>query len=114
MPNPTPQTAARDPRREQAGRLREMAKPLARRSEEYARQSIASDNVGFTGLARLEAEMGAIAAMDAAALLAGAAALEAVEAAREALRDIANDGVERSRDPRTVRAAAALARLEAL
>ena len=96
----TPQTPARDPRREQAAKLRELA---------AQRESIA------LGCERHHyPDAAAWVRVEAAALLAGAAAIEAVEVAREALKDLANDGVERSRDPRTLRAAAALARLEAL
>jgi hypothetical protein len=60
----------------QVQRLREMAEPLKRRAQEYARQAAASDNAGMTGIARLEAQVGAVSAMDAAAMLAAADALE--------------------------------------
>jgi hypothetical protein len=60
----------------QVARLREMAEPLKRRAQEYARQAAASDNVGMTGIARLEAQIGAESAMGAAAISAAADALE--------------------------------------
>ena len=69
-----------------AARLRAIAEPLRKRAQDYASASAASDNAGSVGIARLEAAAGAQAAMDAAALLAGAEAVEAVEVAKAALR----------------------------
>lgn len=63
---------------EQAKMLREMAEPLAGRALEYDLRSITSENAGYIDLARLEKSLGELAASRAAAMNAGAEALEAV------------------------------------
>lgn len=74
-------------RNEQAKMLRDMAQPLAGRALEYDLRSIVSDNAGHIDLARLEKSLGELAASRAAALTAGAEALEAMSLKQGSARE---------------------------